>query len=71
MSAADSDDDEDSDAHETYNEISDDSHGMNIPEKRIKCTMNSLQNTSKEFRIGACHESEESTEEFVDDNSSS
>eukprot|EP00957_Ditylum_brightwellii_P129321 9865502-Ditylum_brightwellii.AAC.1 len=44
-SATDSDNDEDSDANEADNEINDDNHRTNIPEKRIKHVVSSLQNT--------------------------
>eukprot|EP00957_Ditylum_brightwellii_P180995 13788959-Ditylum_brightwellii.AAC.1 len=68
-SDVDSDNDDDSDANETDNESSDNIHETNIIDKKIKRMVNSLQNTSKESRIGACYEPEESTEELEDDNS--
>eukprot|EP00957_Ditylum_brightwellii_P035218 2670766-Ditylum_brightwellii.AAC.1 len=66
-----SNDNEDSDANETENEISNNIHETNRQEKMIKCMVSSIQNTSKESRVGACHKPEEPTEELEDSNSSS
>eukprot|EP00957_Ditylum_brightwellii_P156742 11930384-Ditylum_brightwellii.AAC.1 len=68
-SAADRNNDEDSDTNGTDNEMSNDSHKTNITEESIKCMVSSLQNTSKESRIGACNEPEEETEEVDNDKS--